>query len=625
MTWEGERTGFIFTKSITSSMTIRSMLAAVATATMSATTSLHTPVPRSGAPPPPAPACAGWVQNETDIVGGKILAKVLTPDTAACCRWCFSTGAFPTADAWVRENQTVGNCWCVENARGTKPAPSRTVGHRAPDPHPHPSPPPPPPPPPPMPGPRPSPAVLEACKAAATLDPPGTMRKPSGSFEHVAMAANSTASDCTALCCLDWNCVAFSFDTVATICSLLDELAPITNTSDPVSVVTGFLAKLAATPPPFPQSTKFHSNVTFKSEMYFGTEGDSWPTTWLQDNTQLTAAGDRGDFGTHMSMWRVNGTAPTTVGDDIPMQPVGSVVWSKGNDVGRQYCGSNGKTLINNVKPTTLLSVDGNVYWGITCMDYGDDKQFQRQRNFHAGIAKATDSQGQVWNFSATPSTFFSGRLAAPMFIQYGQDYRDAVDGFVYAHFPVANDEFTGGTAQSFWDNNDDVLLGRVPKSEILSRGRWEFWRGAQPGNDAWTSDESAAVSVMHWPLMISMNQVNYHRPSGRYLTANYGFIDHNGQPRPWHQHPKAPGGHRTQLTFFEAKYPWGPFSIFHRDDDWRSPDGAAGAYCPVFPPKWMEPTSALMVSASCCAKPSGILHHYNFSAQRLDFSYNSH
>ena len=108
----------------------------------------------------------------------------------------------------------------------------------------------------------------------------------------------------------------------------MDELAPIVNTSDPLSVVTGFLAKLDAPSPPFPQSTKFHSNVTFKSEMYFGTEGDSWPTTWLQDNTQLTAAGDRGDFGTHMSMWRVNGTAPTTVGDDIPMQPVGSVVYA---------------------------------------------------------------------------------------------------------------------------------------------------------------------------------------------------------------------------------------------------------------------------------------------------------
>ena len=287
-----------------------SLLAAVAAATTSATTSPKTPVPWSG---PPPPVCAGSVANETDIVGGKILAKVLTPDNAACCRRCFSSGDFPTADAWVRENQTVGNCWCVENAHGTKHAPSRTVGQRAT-------------PPPPMPGPQPPPAVLEACEAAATLDPRGTRRKPGGSFEHVAMAANSTASDCTALCCLDWNCVAFSFDTVATICSLMDELAPIANTSDPLSVVTGFLAKLDAPSPPFPQSTKFHSNVTFKSEMYFGTEGDSWPTTWLQDNTQLTAAGDRGDFGTHMSMWRVNGSAPTTVGDDIPMQPVGSVV-----------------------------------------------------------------------------------------------------------------------------------------------------------------------------------------------------------------------------------------------------------------------------------------------------------
>ena len=325
--------------------------------------------------------------------------------------------------------------------------------------------------------------------------------------------------------------------------------------------------------------------------------------------------------------------------------PIWGFRWSKGNDVGREYCGSkpgsSGQQLINNVKPTTLLSVDGNVYWGITCMDYGDNRQFQRQRNFHAGIAKATDSQGQVWNFSATPSTFFSGRLAAPMFIQYGKDYQDAVDGFVYAHFPVANDDLTGGTAQSLWDNNDDVLLGRVPKSEILIRDQWQFWRGAgvqpQPGkvvgdvgdannsDGAWTSDESGAVSVMHWPQMIGMNQVNYHRPSGRYLIANYGFIDHDGQPRPWHQKPKAPGGHRTQLTMFEAPQPWGPFSIFHRDDDWRSPDGAPGAYCPVFPPKWMEPTSALMVSAQCCAaRASGTLHHYNFSAQRLDFSYNS-
>ena len=178
---------------------------------------------------------------------------------------------------------------------------------------------------------------------------------------------------------------------------------------------------------------------------------------------------------------------------------------------------------------------------------------------------------------------------------------------------------------------------------EVLRRDRWEFWRGAGlPGAGtaagvgtaagagaagAWTSDESAAVSVMHFPKMLGMNQVNYHKPSGRHLLANYAFIDPNGQPRPWHQQPQVLQ-HRTQLTFFEAEQPWGPFSAFHRDDDWQSPDGAGGAYCPVFPPKWMGATSALVVSASCCARttgaiPASTLRHYNFSAQRVQFSYN--
>jgi len=300
-----------------------------------------------------------------------------------------------------------------------------------------------------------------------------------------------------------------------------------------------------------------------------------------------------------------------------------------------QFCGSldtKGGRL--GVKPTSLLSVDGDVYWGITCMDYGDEPRFKRQHNYYAWIAKATDTHGAGWNYTATSTHFFTGRLAAPMFIQYGQDYRDAVDGFVYAHFPYATDQYTGGAAQSFWNNNDDVLLGRVPKSDILNRSRWEFWTGTDDdddddadGGNSWASDETKAVSVMRYPQMIGMNQVNFHRPSGRYLLANYGFIDLDGRPRPWHQKPEVKR-HRTQLMLFEAPQPWGPFFKFHRDDDWRFPDGSGGAYCPVFPPKWMGATTAWMVSAQCCAKGDGANgigpnpHHYNFSAQRLDFSF---
>ena len=130
----------------------------------------------------------------------------------------------------------------------------------------------------------------------------------------------------------------------------------------------------------------------------------------------------------------------------------------------------------------------------------------------------------------------------------------------------------------------------------------------------------------MHYRQMLGMNQVNFHPPSGRYLLANYGFVDLNGQPRPWHQNPTKSGSrdlrHRTQLMFLEAEQPWGPFSVFHRDDDWQSPDGATGAYCPVFPTKWMGETSALMVSASCCASTTNVKRHNNFSAQRVDFSF---
>ena len=573
-----------------------------------------------------ADACGAYgpVQNQTDITGGKILSgfkpHVVTPSSAACCGRCLSEA--PAADAWVREDGT-GYCWCVQGATGTKPRSSRSCGRRG-----GPGPlPPPPPPPPSIPGPLPPPAVLRACEAAVTMDPQGTTQH-GANFESATLAANSTAVDCSFRCCQNWDCAAFSFEVSTQICTLRSGVLPlIHNSSHSGGVVSGVLGQLAAPEPPFNESAKFFSNVSFAEDMSYGTEGDTWPTTWLADNTQLTAAGDRGDMWpkSHMSMWRVDGS-PRATGPPKG-QPSAFTMDNIGGEYPvniSQFCGSLHSTGGRvGVKPTSLLSVDGDVYWGITCMNYGDEPLFKRQHNYYAWIAKATDTHGAGWDFTTTSTHFFTGRLAAPMFIQYGQDYQDAVDGFVYAHFPYATDQYTGGAAQSFWNNNDDVLLGRVPKSDILDRSRWEFWRGSGD----WTSDEAAAVSVMHYPQMLGMNQVNFHRPSGRYLLANYGFIDLDGRPRPWHQQPEVKR-HRTQLMLFEAPQPWGPFFRFHRDDDWRSPDGAGGGYCPVFPPKWMGATTAWIVSAQCCAKGDGANgigpnpHHYNFSAQRVDFSF---
>jgi hypothetical protein len=94
------------------------------------------------------------------------------------------------------------------------------------------------------------------------------------------------------------------------------------------------------------------------------------------------------------------------------------------------------------------------------------------------------------------------------MFIQYGKDYGDAVDEYVYAHFPYANDEFTKGEAQSFWDNNDDVLLGRVAKTEILRRDSWEFWRGPADAGGAGGAGSSETLFAFpsRCPLLLQFS-----------------------------------------------------------------------------------------------------------------------
>ena len=115
----------------------------------------------------------------------------------------------------------------------------------------------------------------------------------------------------------------------------------------------GSLARAFLRSPALPPHHHHHPRsvlLVLRSLADYGTEGDSWPTNWLQDDTQLTAAGDRGDFNIHMSMWRVNGTSPTAIGDAIPMQPVGSVVWGKRTSVEAQYCGHRFNN-VHTVKP----------------------------------------------------------------------------------------------------------------------------------------------------------------------------------------------------------------------------------------------------------------------------------
>ena len=133
------------------------------------------------------------------------------------------------------------------------------------------------------------------------------------------------------------------------------------------------------------------------------------------------------------------------------------------------------------------------------------------------------------------------------------------------------------------------MWLGRVPTSKLLDRASWEFYAGMSgggqggAGSPSWTADDTIAVPVFSHPLMTATQQVTYHAGFKRYLMANWGWVDPDGNPRGqltsastagWMWGYNTTSGKdqhdRTQLTFWEAPQPWGPWSLFHRDDDWR-------------------------------------------------------
>ena len=61
-------------------------------------------------------------------------------------------------------------------------------------------------------------------------------------------------------------------------------------------------------------------------------------------------------------------------------------------------------------------------------------------------------------------------------------------------------------------ENNDEILLARVEKSQLLSRDAYEFFNGIElDGTTSWTTDSTIARSVWEFPLMTSVQQANYH------------------------------------------------------------------------------------------------------------------
>lgn len=342
----------------------------------------------------------------------------------------------------------------------------------------------------------------------------------------------------------------------------------------------------------FPQSKVIRKAQVDRFRLHKG-DGDMWPITWADDGNLYGAAGD--NQGSPMNIWKIEGhpdqrewmpTPYLYLQNNLPLEP-------------KKYCTLPGVNKKWGLKPASLLCVEGVLYLSVQQMNFGDCEKFNRQHNLGAAIFSSRD-YGLSWK-QETGWDFFSSRLGAPHFIQFGKNYEGARDSFVYAYFPSSED------GESYWDNGDFLLLGRTPKEALLSRESWRFYSG----DGQWSAEEDRAKAVFTYPKMTGENHVSYNAGLKRYLMGNYSFTDEKGNPMPYHQDSPLwdPYTQRSQLTIFEAPEPWGPWSLFYQDNDW----GNHGGYNPSFPTKWMSGDGKELWMAY-----SGSEEDYNFTLQKI-------
>ena len=380
------------------------------------------------------------------------------------------------------------------------------------------------------------------------MDPP-TQARYNSDFASIQLPSNSTLAACSDLCCSTPSCVAFSYNTPqpiktcvggkccaeGSVCCMLKNgwgtLEP--NPFPPGQVTTGVVVEPApwapGPTPPFPPSPLI-LNVSFGPVGFWSDTqgGDTWPSAWASDGS--TYGWDCDAHGSPMSLWRLPPTpfnvTPTLVGD------VQAIDYT-------HLCapyGPTGSFPKVNVKPSGMVALgSGMLIAGISCMEYGDDPAFNRQHNLGGFLATSEDF-GVSWRNATPVGTLFKGRLSAPAFVSCGQANApcSAKDGgWLYVFFPGSVDD------ESYWDNNDGVWLGRVPEGDPTNTSAYEFFGGMGGGNaPRWTSDPRQAEPTLSFPLMVGENPVMWIPPLDRYIFCNFGFIDHAGNPRPWHTEP---------------------------------------------------------------------------------------
>lgn len=227
----------------------------------------------------------------------------------------------------------------------------------------------------------------DRCVDSVRYDAAGSVRE--ASFSRYLEVSSTTLEDCATKCCGDWSCIAFVFN--GTHCGFNDDVDALVPSSD-ATVRSGTRSHLSSRPPPGEASSW---TAAVDPEFVIGINGDEFPITWGADGAQYTGAGDNhqpGDSESPLAFFKVSGAVedlgchkvPTKHNQPSPscdhIKRVGVAVPINGSKAQRLCHGGWEKKPIANLKSSGVLSVDGVLYWAVSCFNYGDDPVFNRQR-----------------------------------------------------------------------------------------------------------------------------------------------------------------------------------------------------------------------------------------------------
>lgn len=279
---------------------------------------------------------------------------------------------------------------------------------------------------------------------------------------------------------------------------------------------------------------------------------DNWPVTWADNDHLYTSWGDGGGFGgtnrdgrVSLGVARIEGGAGDYRGINV---------WG-----GKE---AENKAIFDG-KSYGILSLDSILYMWVSP---GSDAKNYEEARLYQSVNHGASWTAANWAFDKEDGVIL------PTFLQFGKDYRDARDEFVYIYASHYKPETFSVRDKLRVQRPGEIALIRIPKTKIMDRTSYEFFRGLDAGqNPQWTKDPQSRRPAFEDPNGVGWNtSVSHNRGIGRYFLIT--------------EHTNSAAGN---IGIFDAPQPWGPWTTVMYSGAFGEPNIEATSFFWNFSNKW--------------------------------------